>query len=41
MKDFYDDDTDYMGDEDTDTPDIEKEEESPDWELEDSTEDEK
>ncbi len=39
MKDFYDDDTDYMGgmeDEDNDT--IEKEEEdAPGWELEDPT----
>lgn len=38
MKDFYDNDMDYMGDEDTDTPDVEKEDETPGWELEDPTE---
>jgi hypothetical protein len=35
MKDFYDDDTDYMGDEDNDT--VEKEEETPGWGLEEPT----
>lgn len=40
MKDFYDDDMDYMGDEDTDASDVEKEDKSPDWEIEGSTEEE-
>lgn len=40
MKDFYDDDTDYMGDaEDEENDIVEKEEETPGWELEEPVDD--